>query len=262
MGTTLLCAAVVLVGVKFSTQPLPGGGIEYVIQIEPLALESLRAGSDIRSDIPPTLGDLRSFRITTRTDPALAGQPPPDLSAGGQQKAVAPALPTDRAASPGQQPGSAVARGTMFPPTPQGLPPLPRVDLGGQALASPDPRKKPQEPRSASPSLFPSPTDVKPLGEQKAAFLDSGKGLPSAAATPPAEPKKTPLAPAAASDSLWPNASPALLLSLAATTVGSLGGMMFFGWVAWDYRNRYRRLLHRVHGAGEPGPAHTKVPLQ
>jgi hypothetical protein len=91
---------------------------------------------------------------------------------------------------------------------------------------------------------------MKPLAERKAAFLDPGKGLPGAPATPPAEPRKTPVVAAAASDSDLPEASPALLLSLAATTVGSLGGMMFFGWVAWDYRNRYRRLLQSVHGAG------------
>jgi hypothetical protein len=39
--------------------------------------------------------------------------------------------------------------------------------------------------------------------------------------------------------------SQVLLYGLAAGTAGSFSGMIFFGWVAWDYRRRYYSLLSR-----------------
>jgi hypothetical protein len=42
-------------------------------------------------------------------------------------------------------------------------------------------------------------------------------------------------------------AKPWLPLTLAmAGMFGSLGGLLYFGWIAWDYRIRYRSLLERV----------------
>jgi hypothetical protein len=37
--------------------------MEYIIQLDPPTLETLRAGQAVQSDIPPTAGDIRSYRI-------------------------------------------------------------------------------------------------------------------------------------------------------------------------------------------------------
>jgi hypothetical protein len=38
----------------------------------------------------------------------------------------------------------------------------------------------------------------------------------------------------------------ALSLTLAAVSASCVGGMLFVGWVAWDYRRQYHQLLRRV----------------
>jgi hypothetical protein len=72
----ILWAAVV--GVDVGWQPVSGGGYEYIIQIEPEMLESLREGQEIESDIPHFLQD---------SDPAEgAEQPSPPESASDPER--------------------------------------------------------------------------------------------------------------------------------------------------------------------------------
>ena len=66
-GIFVVCASVAAVGVDYGWQPVAGGGIEYIIQIEPQMLDSLRAGQDIFSDLPRTASNIRSYRITSGT---------------------------------------------------------------------------------------------------------------------------------------------------------------------------------------------------
>ncbi len=75
MLAILLVTAVV--GVDYGWQPHTGGGFEYIIQIEPETLQSLKNGNDIVSDLPPYLRGVRSYRITVGTSevPRL-GTPP------------------------------------------------------------------------------------------------------------------------------------------------------------------------------------------
>jgi hypothetical protein len=77
-GPMLLLAAA-SIGVDFGWQPIAGGGVEYIIQIEPELLESLASGrADIVSEIPPFLRGVRSYRITVGTGPLPhQGEPPP-----------------------------------------------------------------------------------------------------------------------------------------------------------------------------------------
>ena len=57
-------AAASLLGIDVGWQPTPDGGVEYIIQIPPQAIESLRAGEAIESDVPPeVLREMRTFRI-------------------------------------------------------------------------------------------------------------------------------------------------------------------------------------------------------
>ena len=66
MCGTAICAAVLVLGIDVGWQPLPDGGVEYIIQIEPEMLDTLRRGEDLGSDIPSNL-DVRSYRITVGT---------------------------------------------------------------------------------------------------------------------------------------------------------------------------------------------------
>jgi hypothetical protein len=50
-------------GVDVGWKPLPEGGLEYIIQIEPELLNSLRSGQTISSDVPLVLRDIRRYRI-------------------------------------------------------------------------------------------------------------------------------------------------------------------------------------------------------
>jgi hypothetical protein len=60
-------------------RPLPDGGFQYVIQIEPELVGALREGLDLTSDVPPALRNVRSFQILVGTDdPPREGVPPAD----------------------------------------------------------------------------------------------------------------------------------------------------------------------------------------
>ena len=96
MCGTMLCVAVVALGIDVGWQQLPDGGMEYVVQLEPQTVELLRTGVEIPSDIPANLKNLRRLRITVGTAslvrtmpaeavsgpafPALPGGPLPRLS--------------------------------------------------------------------------------------------------------------------------------------------------------------------------------------
>jgi len=240
-----------MLGVKFGSQPLPGGGIEYIIQVDPLSLDTLRSGADIYSDIPPELRDVRSFRITMASDrPGTTGLSafsslsptggsasvarPQGSSVGllQQGSVVPPILPT--------QPAQGQAPGTRFPAAPAGSVPLPKVEVsrGASGLASGLPAtagsaKDATSTGAKKPSLSPA-AEMKPKEKAK----------PEETRRPEVESK-----PEAAILPAEPKPLPGLTAALAATTAGSLGGMFFFGWVAHDYRKRYRALLSRCVGS-------------
>jgi len=65
MCATAVCLATVLLGIDVGWEPLPEGGVEYRIQIEPELLENLDgSGVLVESDVPPYVRDIRAFRIT------------------------------------------------------------------------------------------------------------------------------------------------------------------------------------------------------
>ncbi len=66
MCGTAICVVMMAVGIDVGWEPLPGGGVEYIIQIEPEMLDTLRDGEDLGSDIPSGL-DVRSYRIVVGT---------------------------------------------------------------------------------------------------------------------------------------------------------------------------------------------------
>ena len=63
MTGLLVCLSAAALGVDYGWQPIAGGGIEYVIQIEPQMLESLKQGEGVSSALPPGAKDIRRYRI-------------------------------------------------------------------------------------------------------------------------------------------------------------------------------------------------------
>lgn len=81
----LVCSAAL--GIEVGWRPLPDGGLEYLVQIEPELLETLREGQVLQSDVPPQLRDIRRWRISVgrgrlpRQEIApAAAEAPPDLT--------------------------------------------------------------------------------------------------------------------------------------------------------------------------------------
>jgi hypothetical protein len=243
----MLCLAMVTLGVEVGWRPLPDGGFEYIIQIEPQMLGLLARGEEIFSDIPPTVRDVRSYRITVGTGQVLREgrmEPEPaDRSLPGQPgdgDPVASPLSTPPLEEPSVAPAFPGLRYTHPAPTP---PPEKAADDPpgpSEASVSPAPLWEP-------PLTLPPSADTQPLSEsaeKPAYFVDQEKeeGAPSAP-----EPGNQGEPAAAAPESDKP--SPPFTLALAGF-LGAFGGMLYTGWLAWDYRRRYRALLERMIGAG------------
>ncbi|MBI2826588.1 MAG: hypothetical protein HYX69_18095 [Planctomycetia bacterium] len=64
MTGVLALIAATAVSIDVGWQPATGGGFEYIIQIEPELLDSLKTGTDVFSELPPFLRGVRGYRIT------------------------------------------------------------------------------------------------------------------------------------------------------------------------------------------------------
>ncbi len=69
----VVCLATVVVGIDAGWQPLDGGGVEYLIQIEPQLLDALRSG-ETAGFLQITCGNVM---ILGENDRAVDGFPPP-----------------------------------------------------------------------------------------------------------------------------------------------------------------------------------------
>jgi hypothetical protein len=106
MLAQVLWFSMVIVGINAGWQPLPEGGMEYIIQLDSQTLEALKAGEPIESDIQPSAGYVRSFKIilgTTKppriSPPATSIEPP---SAKTSEHAQSPSANLPETATPGQ----------------------------------------------------------------------------------------------------------------------------------------------------------------
>jgi hypothetical protein len=76
MNAALIFVAASVIGIDVGWEPLPDGGHEYIIQIQPQMLQRLRDGdNDLISELPSGL-DIRRYRITVGTA-KLPQQPSP-----------------------------------------------------------------------------------------------------------------------------------------------------------------------------------------
>jgi hypothetical protein len=112
MHAIILCIAAAALGSGVGWQRLPDGGMEYIIQLDPQSLESLKEGAAIQSDIPANVGDIRSYRIQVGTK-----QLPRDMLPAAATTPRQPSLPI----SPPKQPSSLEVPQT-FSPSPANKP--------------------------------------------------------------------------------------------------------------------------------------------
>jgi hypothetical protein len=85
--------AATLLGFQFGWEPRPDGGCQYTIELNADALEALRSGEPIESDLrPELLGEVRSFRIVVGDQVLprrLAAKPPATLPPNPASKPLA-----------------------------------------------------------------------------------------------------------------------------------------------------------------------------
>jgi len=221
----LILTAATVLGIDVGWKNRPEGGIEYLIQIEPGTLDSLKAGVPIESDIPPQVKDVRSFRIT---------------SGKGSLPQESPRVSTPNAGSvAGAKPPTDPFAGARM--TTPGLPPAP-VSSGASPLGS---APLPPPPATAS-APVPRPlgdSNAKPIGERQTAFFEPKSTPPAttpAAATTTEAANADAAEPSPSGSSLWIG----LIASLVALA-GSLTWNVYLLWMLREARRRYRALLRQ-----------------
>lgn len=268
-GIFVVCASVAAVGVDYGWQPVAGGGIEYIIQIEPQMLDSLRAGQDIFSDLPRTASNIRSYRITAGTGPIPhGGEPLPahEVNRPGARPQVGPSFrgttrddaKRARAERPAGGADEHQAGESQAAATEGDLLPGPVLEPP-HSLASDD--ETPEEPAATQPNHDRSPRRLvdppsKPLKHELAATAEkSSQRATKKTASRPAKSSgsskqtaksfdaKAAPTPSTAIDADKEGMRPNLtLLGLFA----SLGCNAFLLWVATGQRSRYRALARRL----------------
>lgn len=94
MNGFALLLATALLGVDYGWQPANDGQLEYIVQLEPVALIALREGQEVVSQIDPFVRGVRRFRIRVGTDVVpRQGTPPPQEAAGASPATAAAAPP-------------------------------------------------------------------------------------------------------------------------------------------------------------------------
>ena len=86
MHAIILGATFSLIGIEAGWQPLPGGGVEYVIQVDPREADLLLRERGFSSDVPSHLKDIRVCRIVIGTS-SLRQVDPPQPSVSGARPA-------------------------------------------------------------------------------------------------------------------------------------------------------------------------------
>ncbi len=231
----IACVAAVLLGIDFGYRPRSEGGVEYLIQIEPQTLESLKNGAPLESAIPPHVRDVRAYRITVGTGPLPHVLPPPTVerqekprSAEMEHRHRAEALSRDRLTE--DTPGEPFHHSRLDMPT----------HHGEEPLTSPSwPGIHPGPINPSPPRVFLHEPSSRPIPEQSAAFLQAGSSISGRSSADPLSgtPEQTHSKP-------WlPLVLSVVLLSASVTCNG------YLVWLLYEGRRRYRALVDR-RGAG------------
>lgn len=262
MHAALVVMVGMSLGVDVGWQSLDDGGVEYIIQLEPQALELLRNGEELRSDIPPFLRDqMRSYRIKVGT-----GELPRDM----QIQQPSPAAPQNGATNERALPASKASQDDDQPQQPSDAaaasPGQPGEDAFPQTVRTArPPRNEPRYPADTPLERrdMPAPSDVDPVAEQPPRMIEpdpsttalvnhesayregadhSGSAGPSADKS--AEPATSNDAPAGR---WWPLTGAMLLLFV------SMGGNAYLGMQWWSARLRCQELLRQIRSPRQGG---------
>jgi hypothetical protein len=207
-------------------QPLPEGGSEYIVHIEPGTLQSLVPGEELKSYLPLDARDVHPSRIRV----VISNEKPP------QKLPAKPATPAGDTAKQVPTAGSSgpAASGPVVVPPPSGKPlaaPMPPFMSGGSKSSTTIPGP-----------LLPDP-NTRRIDSRPAGFDDAPHQAPKLETAP------------AASDISKPaeKEKPWLWLWLAILGLcASLSGNFYLGWIFSDARTQYRRLLDT---SARPAPA-------
>ena len=232
MTSATLITAILTLGVHWGWQPVAGGGIEYIIRIDPFTVDSMREGHDVFSDLPPTLPAIRSYRITISDKPVPhEGEPPP----AGQPKSVS-------AARPPATPSSAEATGQPSLAGELQLPPPPTT---GSNLFPP--------PRLVSPSS-PTATSANTPARVTTPAATTGATFPqqssSSSASPAHSATDSHVQHAGSNSSTSAAAEPSKpWAALAGVSVGLFASLAANAWLVWmalGFRAKYLAQLARL----------------
>jgi hypothetical protein len=221
MTPLMVLIATAAVGIEVGWQPLPEGGHEYTIQIEPQLLRTLET-HDITSEVPPQL-NVRRYRITL----------------GSGKLSRIDGAPTQSLEQPQEQPTLAAGQeNPIESPSPDAADESREPKEHPNALTV-EPEPSTDHPTAAGahiPANFTeSPRHAKQLENKPVGFDSEPQGRSAEKPTLSADPSRP-----------WlPFLIAAVLLSC------SLGANIYLGWIAWDARSRYRNVVATLR----PAPA-------
>ena len=254
MNSLMLAVAAASLSLDVGWQPVPEGGVEYIIQIEPQLLESLKR-QDVWSDVPPGL-DIRRYRITVGNETLPRQQPPPSEPPRSEPPPIAAAPPNAATISPSdEKPASPVEapKENTFDEPPDRYPPsdeagsAPKIEPApseksrfDQAGALPDEADAPRK-------LEPQP-DSDPLGGRATSYNEPGETRE--AKKPLGQVAQQSISSEAGTETEPPPWLPLVFTALALFL--SLSANVYLVWIAWGARHRYRALLDRFRGMPSP----------
>ena len=209
-----------VLGLNAGWRPLPGSGVEYIIQIAPHEVEVFKQERIIESEVPPQVKDIRSYRIQIGNE-LLPRQDPPKTPSTPARPTMVPEpakAPPAKPATSAYHPFSALTSLAERYPFSQGSSASPGSSAESAKRAGEKPfggAKAPATDRRA---------DDKKLDDKKPDDKTAKTQHP--ASKEPAKP--------------WVP----FTVAVGALFV-SLGGNFYLGWITWETRKRYRSLLRR-----------------
>lgn len=256
----LLLLAAAAVGVDTGWTKLDTGGYEYIIQISPEQLESLRAGGEIGSDLPAGTGAIRSYKVVVGRGPlAHQGEPlPADAQVSFKPVVETPAANGEKVETQKVQapPRTGPNLGSPTRPAPQDI-----FNSAGRANAEKSAAKATDDSATLEdPDLLEGNTREKSNARDaeetpartnrvKSSKLEDEPADEGPTSPNPSEPKEpeTEKAELSSWDITW-----WVVLFL----IGAFAGWPAF--LAWDFRNRYLELLHDL----DDQPSDTDLPSE
>ena len=261
MNSAALLIAMATFGVDVGWQELEDGSIEYIIQIEPQLVGSLRDGNDLTSGIPPALrNQISRYRVVGGSEKLTKSPPLDELQRRWDAEKAAAKAAAKQPAPP--------LEFTKDPPQPVEFPRDPKNDPGGVPPLNANPFAPPaRDPDASNPdSDFTDPATNHKSDDPPS--LHTGAQIPPKTFQPDDAQQPiqqvngyregsipAPTGDAEEQDSTATSDAPprrwGVLVAVLLALFASLGVNAFLGWIAVEQRGRYRSLLSK-NATSEP----------